>query len=240
MKILCAVYGCELHAEWGYHQVQRETWGTKLDGWADLRFFVGRGNRELQPDEIRLDVPDDKQALQHKIPAMLQWALDHGYDGILKIDTDTYINMNLMRKENYERVDYAGAWVGDLGQRYASTAAYGFVQGSASWVSAEAAKIIARDMVAYVDKNVDYHFANANGQISAERQSEDLWCGQVLTPYLSTLRTHRDQRYQGGPLTFHCPSVVKYKMVDWMRAIHAEYPDAERMYLVDRRWRRMK
>lgn len=54
----------------------------------DVRFFFGSGGSNGLPDEVELDVPDDYAGLFFKTQKMIQWALDHGYKHIVKIDDD--------------------------------------------------------------------------------------------------------------------------------------------------------
>lgn len=114
----------------------RETWykiWEKHREEIDLKFFFGHFPSEAtrcpNPDEIFLDVPDDYSNLPAKVQKTFQWALDQGYDYVLKVDDDVFVYVDRLLKE-FEEVDYKGASGGD------------FISGAAYWISRRAMQII--------------------------------------------------------------------------------------------------
>ena len=114
--MLIAVVTCEKNR---YRvKAQLETWVP----WAtrDVKFFDGK----------TLGVPDDYESLSRKTEALCRWALGAGYDRILKLDDDGWINFH-----RFEIVDEDYAGIRKPGD-YASGGAY--------WLSRWAMGIIAR------------------------------------------------------------------------------------------------
>jgi len=235
MKTLIAVMGAEPHILNGMHQLQRETWGQDAHLLGDLRFFLGRGEVPLQEDEVMLDCGDDLLNLMHKDEEIFRWALRRGYEGILKVDTDSYVNAAEIARQDYSGLDYVGSPTGTLGEFYAGTEAYSFLQGSATWFSAKAARIAMNEAVTYMRSMKDA-FMRFNGVICPYPQSDDLWTAQVFTPYLrrGELRALPDRRYTNGPLTFHfghnkqAPFWME-KFRAWAYGLHASRMDHGRM-----------
>lgn len=108
MKILVAIESCERDLNKMHHVALRDTWGRDLNGWADLRFFVGRGGCSLGGDEIRLDAPDDYDGLPLKTKALAKWVVEQQYDHVFKCDTDTFVRVDLLRQSGFEGHDYTG------------------------------------------------------------------------------------------------------------------------------------
>lgn len=235
-KVLIAVMGCELHATDGHYQAIRETWGKDAQSLiGDLRFFTGRGIRPLEADEVRLDVPDPKSGLLEKVSAILHWAIDHGYDSIFKVNTNTYCNIAEIEKTGHWKADYAGAPVGTLGENYSGVPGiYGFIQGASSWLSVKAARLVMDELVPCAARMgpglMDYR-----QWISPYPHSEDLWISQCLVKHLPELLTVQDPRYGSGPLTFWSQSdfVKNYKLREWMNRLHDARADAEEMRRID-------
>ena len=227
MKALIAVMGAEVHSQNGIQQASRETWAKDISLFADFRVFVGQGEMPLKEDEVRVDVPDIKDYILYKVVALLRWALERNYEHILKIDTDLFVNCTEMVRENYSGIDYVGSPVGKLGEYYAGTNCYGFLQGSATWLSAKAAKIVVDEVVRKMDSLLP-DAQKYNGIICPYPHSEDLWIAQVLTPRILSgeLRARADNRYAEGPLTFHFgyDKGMPYwmpKFEKWMKDLYA-------------------
>lgn len=237
MKVLIGLMGCELQARNGVHQVIRETWNTEIGELGQLRFFVGRGSQELKCDETRVDAPDDKDNLLYKVVEMCRWALTNDYDSMLKVNTSTYVNVAELLKRDHQNYDYAGAVVGRLGERYSNTEAYGFIQGSASWLSRRAMEYVVADALSFALHHKD-EWMRWNGWIAPYLHSEDLWIAQVLTPHLAELRVAIDSGYGNGPISYWSQSnyVKCYKLEEWMRGLHAIRPDEARMREFDARY----
>lgn len=233
MKILFAVMSAEHYIFNGMDTLIRDTWAKDAAQYGDFRFFCGRGDTVLPGDYVRVDAPDDKDNLIYKVVEILRWALDHGYDRILKVDIDTFVNCNLMAEQDLE-YDWIGTPLGKLGEMYGKTGAWSFVQGSAMWLSALAAKIIVRDAIHKMNE-VREELMNANGIISPYPHSEDLWIGQVLGPCVDgypddeeSLTALADTRYSNGPLTYHfaiCHSTCtqdkwRERLAHWFSHLH--------------------
>jgi hypothetical protein len=248
MKKLIAVMGAELHAVNGMQQLNRETWAQDISLLGDYKFFIGNGpsddgiirNISLKEDEVRLNVPDDKAHLLYKVIATLRWALDHGYDRILKTCTDTYSNIPSLVHENLD-ADYIGAPVGTLGQIYAGTNCYGFLQGSSTWFSAKAAEIIIKDAIPTMNRVMPEAF-KYNGLICPYPHSDDLWEAQALTPYLwrGEIKARSENGYTNGPLTYHFGynKEIPYwseKFDRWMRGLYANRNNITEMNYVHER-----
>lgn len=247
VKVLVAVMACEAHLE--FQQASRDTWASEVEskGLGDMRFFLGHGTRPLFPDEIRLDVPDDLASLILKVQEICNWALQRSYDMILKLDTDTYVNVQEMAKavQGYHRdgIDYIGAPVGQIGHRYAGTNAFSFIQGSGSWLSAKAARLV-QTSLARTFQEKQGELMKYNGLISPYAHSEDLWVGQLLTPHIHTghIKCLADSNYTRGPLTFH--SALAYikntpgMTAKFMNDLHAVRPNGDQMIEILRSYKR--
>jgi hypothetical protein len=234
VKILVAVMGCEAHAADGTQQASRSTWVQDVAELGDCRFFIGHGSRPLLADEVRVNAPDTKDAILYKTVELLRWALDHGYDMILKVDTDTYVNVRAILRENYSGIDYVGALVGRIGELYGDTTLWAFLQGSAQWLSARAARVIIDEVIPNMLRLLP-ETLKFSGVISPHPHSEDLWIGQVLIPRVNNnqLRALPDDRYANGPLTFHhALDKTKFSVSEWMRRLHEARPFDSRMMAV--------
>ena len=225
-------------------QLSRETWVRDVGKLGDFRFFIGvdEGNpletvsRPWEFDEEYLDVPDDKEHILEKSVKILEWALDHDYDMILKVDNDTFLNIPELAKQDYTSYDYVGAAVGSMGDFYAETNAYSFIQGSAQWLSRKAAKIVIREAVPVMHWAMPF-LMRYNGLICPYPHSEDLWIGQVLGPRINSgdIKVLTDQRYTNGSLTYHFAlDKAKHDMVAWMHGLYNARGDQEKMAQVHR------
>jgi Galactosyltransferase len=104
----------------------RETWATGL-GEIPYRFFYGtrlrRDTERREPahqyllnilreplaDEVFLNCGDNYTENPAKMKAICRWALDNGYDYILRVDDDTFIYPDRIFKTNWATKDYSGA-----------------------------------------------------------------------------------------------------------------------------------
>jgi hypothetical protein len=101
---------CIPDAQNGSHDTIRRTWAAHMVPGLDYKIFMGQGTRDLAPDEVQLDAPDGPwtQGLCEKSQAMKKWALEHGYDGMLKLDSDTYVSPKRFMSSGFEKYDYIG------------------------------------------------------------------------------------------------------------------------------------
>jgi hypothetical protein len=95
---------------------QRATWATPgSPPVCDIRFFYGMAGEvaravdefEISPelgDCVYLPVPDDYLALSLKTRAICAWALDHDYDMLHIVDSDTYVRPGYLDESG----DYIG------------------------------------------------------------------------------------------------------------------------------------
>lgn len=103
MKVLIAVKSCHRDCHNGFNQAIRDTWFQNCS--VDCRFFVGRGEGALLPDETRLNCGDGYLDLPWKVKAIFEWALARGYDYVFLTDTDTYVNVNKILTMGFEHYD---------------------------------------------------------------------------------------------------------------------------------------
>lgn len=185
-KVLIAIPACHKY-EYGKHpdvridhrdrvsnecvEAIRSTWGKDVAAFAsyvDLKFFYGQATRQPGEDEVFLPVADDYDSLPHKIKAIYQWALAHGYDYVFKADDDTFIYIDRLMSSGFENHDY-------LGFRYPAKGNY-VSGGPGRWLSARAMRIVVESTPA------DW--------------AEDRWAG--LTLAANGIPGTRDARYLPG------------------------------------------
>ena len=132
MKLLIAVVQCA-RDRWRI-PAHREMLAGKG---ADVRFFYGRQPqaRTEGPDEIELPVDDGYYVLIHKDIAIFEWALARGYEFVLKIDADTWLDVPKLLQSGFEQHD----WVGLMGDKGASGGVAHCTSGGVGiWLSAKA------------------------------------------------------------------------------------------------------
>jgi hypothetical protein len=127
MKLLISIVTCLRYRDRA--DVLRRTWvpeARKLG--LDVYFFVGQG-AALREDEIVLDIGDDYGNLRRKVQKMFAWAVEKGYDFVLKTDDDVILLPERLLASDFHKYDYEGhvrgpsGEVGFLvrdGERYAS------------------------------------------------------------------------------------------------------------------------
>ena len=112
----------------------RDTW--LKDVTFDYKFFYGRGPDAFRKsDTVFLNAPDDYHHSDQKIRGVIRYALEHGYDRLLKIDDDVYAYWNRITA-NVPSADYVGGGPFGPGSAYCSGAAY--------WLSRKAMEILDR------------------------------------------------------------------------------------------------
>lgn len=150
MRRLIAVATCHKYRQRA--DIVRHTWAVDVGDQADVRFFFGRdpqnhdGNMESWPEEVHLEVPDDYDHFRHKVQAIFRWAVEQGYDYVLKTDDDVVIFPDRLFS-TFQARDYAGRVRGPS-QENVAPAIYGqseapFCSGFGYWLSRRAAEIVA-------------------------------------------------------------------------------------------------
>ncbi len=163
MTCLIAVSSCERDAQNGFNAAMRQTWIREMqqvEGF-EYRIFYGRGEKELLPDEVRLDVPDDYNGLPFKTRESLRWALDHNFDFVFRAFVDTCINPHRLRTSGFARHHYFGCFPGGYEPGPDAQGHYAYASGGPGYFTDRKA------MEAIIAAEPD-HWA------------EDLWIGDVL------------------------------------------------------------
>jgi hypothetical protein len=92
------------------HEAARKTWVKEaLAMGIDVKFFYGRqpagASRAPGPDEVFLNADDTYDGLVDKVTHMVEWAYDHGYDYVMKVDIDSYVHVRNFLKTMYGEWD---------------------------------------------------------------------------------------------------------------------------------------
>jgi hypothetical protein len=146
MKVLIAVVTC--HKYRSRMLAQLETWASEpMPDGIDLRFFLGHGESLGTSGDVLLDVDDNYAALPRKVQAMLEWALEQGYDYVFKTDDDVYLRperlLSSLPTQNYRGRVRAGLKQGDPW----------YCSGMGYWLS--------RKAMDYVVKDKRFHISHA-------------------------------------------------------------------------------
>jgi hypothetical protein len=130
-------------APFSHHVTGRFFYGKPVPEVFDPARLIKPGQTAtLFEDSVVLDVPDDYAHLPHKTNAICKWALDHGFQYLLKVDDDTLVYVDrAVREVVANRFDYAG---------YAHAASC--TGGPGYWLSARA-------MRAVVESGTPQHWA---------------------------------------------------------------------------------
>ena len=144
------------------------TWGDRID----YRFVLGNGRTQEFDDELVLPVDDSYQGLPSKIQASHAWAVEAGYDFILKTDCDMYVHIPRLLKSGFENYAYSGNFHWPE-----------FALGGSYWLDRLASETLVRaSLPAYP----------ANG-------GDDVWVGRVM--HENHFLHHHDPRYTVGEWT---------------------------------------
>jgi len=184
----------------------RETW---LQGVSDYKFFYGSGKHDPAPDEVVLDVPEGYGHLSSKFVRICQWALEHDYDFLFRVDTDAYVYVDRLLRSGFEAHDYSGYTID-----YPRHLAHARYASGAGWALSR------RGMEVVVNSVVT-------------NEADDYWTGKVL--YAAGIPCHRDTRFVCGfephfiPLRFlpeKHPAIVLHALTpEGIRDVHARpYP----------------
>ena len=144
MKRLIAVMSCHRKSAWA--NAQRQTWVKDVveRGYADVVFFLGRGDAALRyvsypkRDEVWLDVPDDYRGIPLKVQAIMRWAAERCYDITAKCDDDVYV---VPDRVPYLPID--AHYVGRFRAPHGSVYPVHFASGFFYWLDNQSMKIVA-------------------------------------------------------------------------------------------------
>jgi hypothetical protein len=143
MKILLAIFSCHkyyykfddgLIEDW-FHRTNVDRVSALRDTWlkdvtVDYKIFRGLGNGTTIPllDEVFLNAPDGYQHSSQKLKAIAKYALDNGYDYVLKIDDDVFVYWERLNLQ--PTADYIGGGPNS------------FASGFTYWLSAKAMRLL--------------------------------------------------------------------------------------------------
>ena len=166
MKTLIAIISCNAHAT--YRTAIRETWLPKVTKEkADVFFFVGREGTAAESDIVTLNCGDGYGSLPEKVQNIVRWALERGYECLVKIDNDVVLKVNDFFSSGFERWDFNGHTNDD---RQAVTAPWGFLY----TLSKRSMEIVAQAQL-------------------PPNNNDEVWVARSLAPHGITL--HHEPRY---------------------------------------------
>lgn len=107
-KTLIAIVNARHRPEW--RKAIRETWLPQVPrDRADAFFFVGRGEPLDDPEGVmELDCSDKYEHLPEKVRAVAQWALDHKFSYMVKLDDDVVLHPKGFLESGYDKFPYSG------------------------------------------------------------------------------------------------------------------------------------
>jgi hypothetical protein len=115
-KTLIAVVSAQHRKNW--RDAIRSTWLAMVpEGKADVRFFIGADTSD-EPNVVPLNCGDLYKDLPEKVRQIMKWALDHGYDYMLKCDDDVVLRPVELLLSGYEKHQYSGKINRYLNQGY--------------------------------------------------------------------------------------------------------------------------
>ena len=113
MKTLIAIVTC--HSRLVYRDALRSTWIPQIPEELDYRFFSGPSERTPEADEVFLNCDDSYAGLPSKVQAIVLWALERGYDYVLKCDDDVVLLPVKFANSGFQNYDFVGHANGDPG-----------------------------------------------------------------------------------------------------------------------------
>jgi len=222
MKILVAIPSChKFDVKWSVNgtserrhgavnervQVVRETWARNLDIRSDIdfRIFYGYGAvRKMRTDEVLLSVDDSYRGLPFKVQRIFKWALERGYDAVLKVDDDTFISRDVIKGLGVD-ADYIGYssdtaitlysdWLtSDLKEKLLAFG-QGYACGGMYYVHRRAMEILVRTKI--TEKSFQFLGINSLSDKNAPvPPCEDAWVGYTL--FQAGIQVTHDPKYAG-------------------------------------------
>lgn len=148
MKLFIPIVSCWAHRF--THDPVRQTWLQNCQ--VDHAFILGAANGRIPfSDELSLPVGDTYDKLTEKALATIRYVYDAGYDFMLHVGRDTYVDVPRMLEAGLEQFDYAGncgcrsdslAYFCPL-QAFDKKRPYHYASGGAgSWLSRKAMRLI--------------------------------------------------------------------------------------------------
>lgn len=198
-KTLIAVTGC--HARRAQIAAQRATWVNDVDfSAADVRFFLGLGGEARCGDEVVLPVDDGYAGLPGKVRAVCRHALASGYDGLCKLDDDTYLVPARLLSAGFAAFDYVGNFRSRNGP-YPAEYASGFCY----YLSRRAMEIV------------------AEAELS-EDTMEDRWAGNLLDAARPRLQMRDEKRFMCAYPGIEAPDKLWGSPIGQTHIALAQYP----------------
>jgi hypothetical protein len=179
------------HVEW-----VRNTWLPHTTGRVDAKFFYGLGGQRKSPDEIELPVGDDYYSLVAKVRAVIQYAYDAGYDYLLKLDDDVYVNVD-GTLAGFVPADYRGTLrEGQVMQYGTSELTCKYACGPAYWLSRRAMKAILDSPIPatpYEDRATGYMLIQAGIPLTESQDLMTCLCKDCLTSPRKYIQFHVEE-----------------------------------------------
>jgi len=176
-----------------YHLARNEqcraTWLKQWGHLMEYKFVFGQGHTPKRDDEIVFPVDDSYQGLPAKVQASHKWALEQGYDFILKTDGDVYMHVPRLMTSGFEKHQYSG-------NVFWSAAIIPFALGAAYWLDRPSSEIL----------------VNAKLPLYPAKGGDDVWVGRVM--HANGIPCHHETRYYIGnnpdwnaDISFHVPDM---------------------------------
>jgi hypothetical protein len=176
----------------------RKTWSDDAIGKVDVRFFYGNGaTRGAGQDEVFLDVGDDYYSLVAKARAVIQWAYDAGYDALLKLDDDVYVDVG-KTLASFGPADYRGTLREGQVQQYGKNPELTckYACGPAYWLSRRAMKAILDSPIPatpYEDRATGYMLIQAGIPLTESQDLMTCLCKDCLTSPRKYIQFHVEE-----------------------------------------------
>jgi hypothetical protein len=207
-KILIGVMTCHKYRYFNtYHsdgpggyrvQLIRDTWKNLVPPGVDFKFFYGRSNSTPKEDEVFLDEYDGFYGTTRKVRAMLKYSHDLGYEHLLQLDDDVFIDVPAMLKSDFANYDYHGCatkMINGVNWPGGSEVPFTFVCNFAVWFSRRSMEILSKADPGYTDFEKDFNLQQylASDNVQKIKWHADLWNGCILSNH--GISAHGDDRY---------------------------------------------
>lgn len=169
LKPIILITTCSYHL--ARNEQCRKTWLARWKHLIDYKFVFG-SYTALKEDEISFPVDDSYSGLPSKIQASHKWALEQGYDYILKTDCDIYLHVPRLLSSGFENFPYSG-------NHYYKESPYPFALGAAYWLDKNASEILCNEKAPY---GID--------------GGDDMWVGRTMRD--NAIPLHDEPRYYVG------------------------------------------